>query len=262
VRRPLGLAVCAVALSGCAAGAVGALPPPPTTEVAAVTTTVPEPPSIPLASVDGTTTTSGVAVTPGYSTLQGAVGGPSGPVPGATVRIERVGESGAAAYVDTGTRADGTWAISGVRGGAYRVRGWRAPDLSMTQPVTLFVGSGQTGTVQLQLQQFTGTQVTAAMAPNPAVVGQAAQLVVQVTQRTVAAADGTVTTAAQPGVSVELQGSSDWTVTGANPAVTNGRGQVTWQLDCQSAAAGSLDALVGATSYPLDAVSGCVTGSS
>ena len=262
MKRLAGLLTAGLALCGCAAGAVDALPAPPTTEVAAATTTLPEPPSIPLESIGGTTTTTGPAVAPGNSVLQGAVTGPTGPVPGATVRIERVADSGAAAYIDMGTRADGTWTAPGVRGGAYRVRAWRAPDLAMAGPVTLFVGAGQTGTVQLQLQQFTGVQVSASMAPNPAVIGSAAQLVVQVTHRSVSASDGTVSSQAQPGAGVELQGSADWTVVGSNPAVTDARGQVTWQLECQSAAAGSLDVLIGGTTYPLDAVSGCVTGSS
>ena len=265
MRRPAALIgpllLGGVTLAGCAAGTVAGLPAPPTTEVAPVTTTIPEPPSIPLVGIDGTTSTTSIQVAPGTSTLQGTVTGPSGPVPGAIVRLERVSNSGAAAYLDTSTRQDGTFAAPGVRGGAYRVRAWRAPDLGMSQPVTLFVGSGQTSTVELGLQQYTGTQVSAALAPNPAVVGNAAQLVVQITKRAVAGADGTVTTQPQTGVSVELQGSGDWSVTGSNPSVTDGAGQVTWEVECQNASAGGLAVLVGATSYPLTAVTGCVTAS-
>ena len=247
-------------LASCAPGAVDALPAPPTTEPLPATTTIPEPPSIPLAGVSGNTTTTGVAVAPGTSTVQGTVGGPNGPVPGAIVRLERVADAGAA-FLDTSTRQDGTFAAPEVRGGAYRIRAWRAPDLSMTQPVTVFLGAGQTSAVQLQLQLFNDIQVSSAMAPNPAVVDEPAQLVVQVTKRSVSQGDGTVSTQPVTNASVEVQGSSDWAVTGRNPATTGENGQVTWEMDCRSQDAGSLSVLVGANTYPLSAVTGCVTAS-
>lgn len=256
-RVPIVVLAGALGLSACAAGAVDALPPPPTTEPPLATTTLPDLSSQALNPVSGRTTTTTAAIVPGSSVVQGTVAGPAGPVPAAIVRLERVSDSGTA-YLDTSTRADGTFAAPSVMGGAYRVRAWRAPDLAMGAPVTLFVGAGQTATVQLQVTQYGTTQVNAALAPNPPMVGERAQLVVQVVQRSVAQADGTVSSVPVSGASVELQGSSEWGVTGVNPAVTDAGGEVSWTVRCTSASAGALQVLLGTTVYPLNGVSGCV----
>src|SRR5207248_2824996 len=83
------------------------------------------------------------------------------------------------------SQADGTWAAPNVLGGRYRVRAWRAPDLALTTPQLLFVGSTETKALSLRVDRYTGTGVQAAIAPSPPVVGEPANLVVSVTTRSV-----------------------------------------------------------------------------
>ena len=245
-------------LSGCAAGAVATLPPPPATVSGPPTTAAPDLQSGVLVPVGGNTTSTSVVIAPGPSTLQGGVVGPGGPVPGAVVLVERVTDSGARGDFETSTRADGTWAAAGILGGRYRVRAWRAPDLAATQPVTLFLQSGETRQLQIQLQQFGGDQVASSLAPDPAVVDKPANLVVQVTHATVGA-DGVVRAVPVPGMTVQLQGSSEWQLSGSNPAVTDPSGQVGWQLVCMQAGSQPLQVLLGdGTNVGLDHISPCV----
>lgn len=258
LRRLPVLGACA-ALSGCAAGTVGALPPPPTTVPGPPTTAVADLQSGLLSGVSGNTTSTSVVIAPGPSTLQGGVVGPTGPVPGAVVLIERVTDSGARGDFETSTRADGTWAAPDILGGRYRVRAWRAPDLAVTQPVTLFLQGGETRQVQIHLDQFGGDQVASSLAPDPAVVDRPANLVVQVTHATVSPADGVVRAVPVPGMTVQLQGSSEWELSGSNPAVTDPGGQVGWQLVCMQAGAQPLQVLLGdGTNVGLDHISPCV----
>ena len=254
-----GLAGCA-ALSGCAAGAVGTLPPPPTTVAAPPANSAPDLSAVFLPPVNGSTTSTSVVIAPGPSTLQGTVTGPGGPVPAAIVDVQRVTDTGATGDFETSTRADGTWVAPDILGGRYRVRAWRAPDLAATQAIELFLAGGETRQVQIQLQQFGGNQVSSSLAPDPAVVDRPANLVVQVTATSVGQADGVVRAVPVAGTTVQLQGSSEWSLSGAaNPQVTNSAGEVSWQLTCRQAGSQPLQVvLADGTSYGLDHISPCV----
>jgi len=253
-----GLLSCA-GLAGCAAGAVGALPAPPPTTPAPPTTANPDLQSAFLAPVAGNTTSTSVVIGPGPSTIQGTVTGPGGPVPAAIVDVERVTDTGAVGDFETSTRADGTWAAPNILGGRYRVRAWRAPDLAAPQAMTLFLAGGETRQVQIQLQQFGRSQVASSLAPNPPLVGRPANLVIQVTSTSVGQADGVVRAVPLAGMSVQLQGSSEWELSGVNPATTDASGQVSWQLVCQQAGPQPLQVVLSdGTSYGLAQISPCV----
>jgi hypothetical protein len=160
------------------------------------------------------------------------VTGPTGPVGGATVEIQRlVGDVAATVQIAAGP--GGRWSLPGVLGGRYRVRAWRTPDQTMDSPAIFFLGGSENRTVSLTLATFTGTVVTSAVAPNPPGVDQPANLVVNVSNRTV---DGEGIGRAQPvaGVSVQLTGTGSWRLTSPNPATTDGGGQATWQITCQT----------------------------
>ena len=263
MRRRLRLAAVVVAgagaLAGCANGSVGTLPPPPTTVPASSGVAVPDLPSGLLGPVDGSTTSTSVVIAPGTSTLQGTVTGPGGGVPAAIVDVERVTDSGRVGDFETSTRADGSWSAPDILGGRYRVRAWRAPDLAATQAVTLFLAGGETRQLQIQLQQFGGYQVSSALAPNPPVVDQPANLVVQVTAATVGQADGVVRAQPVSGATVQLQGSSEWVVESVNPGLTGTSGEVGWQLTCTQAGSQPLQVvLADGTSYAVNSVSPCV----
>ncbi len=249
-RTPL-LAVAALGLAGCAPGAVSALPPPPSTGPSQSTTTTPDFTGVALPAVSGRTTIPGVVMGPGHATLSGAVGGSAGPVGGATVEVQRlVGDASATARVTAGP--DGRWALPNILGGRYRVRAWRAPDQTMATPAIFFLGGSENRTLDLGVQSFSGPVVTSAIAPNPPVVDQPANLVIDVGDRAVDA-QGVGRADPAAGVSAQLDGTGSWQVTGPNPTTTDRNGQASWQLTCQAGGTQPLAVSVnGAASLPVD----------
>lgn len=190
--------------------------------------------------VPGATTTTVPALGPGPATLNGTVLGPTGPVGGATVEADRlVGDSVAAAR--TTTAADGSWSFRNVLGGRYRVRAWRSPDLDLTTPQVVFVVPGTPQPVDLQMQAFSGPQVSAALNPPAPILDQPVDLVVQVVDPSVGP-DGVVSFLPQAGAPVTLVGGDGWQVDGSNPEPTNPAGHALFQLTCTVAGADPLSA--------------------
>ncbi|MGH9054698.1 MAG: carboxypeptidase-like regulatory domain-containing protein [Acidimicrobiales bacterium] len=250
VRRRLAAAavtaLVAIALPSCSAVHGLDFPAPPPTSGAGVTQ-----PTFPgnLASaaeggVAGVTTTTAPPIGPGAATLNGTVFAPSGPVAGATVRADRlVGD--ASASTETTTAADGSWAITGILGGRYRVRAWLAPNLAATTPLIFFLGASDTHTMNIELTSFTGTDVASAVAPSPPTQGEPANLVVQVTNPTVGS-DGVVRDTPVVGAGVTLDAGAGWAVSSANPAPTDVAGRVLFQVSCLQDGDDPLSVSVGA----------------
>jgi hypothetical protein len=220
--------------------------PPPTTVAPP-----PAPDTLPpgLASmsevpVPGLTTTTTVAMSPGGASLNGTVMGPTGPVGGATVEIDRfVGT--AFAFARTTTALDGSWSFRGLLGGDYRVRAWQPPVLDMDTPQTLFLAAGQPQTLTLQLQSYAAQQVQVAINPAGPVQGQPANLVIQVTKPNVNAA-GVLTAPPVAGAKVTLVDGPAWQVDNGNPLTTDASGQATFEVTCSAAGNDPLSAQVGA----------------
>ncbi|MGH9305305.1 MAG: carboxypeptidase-like regulatory domain-containing protein [Acidimicrobiales bacterium] len=231
--------IAALVLIGGPPANVPTLPSPPTTLTQSVATTTPDYGGIGLGNVlPGRTSPPNVVLGPGRAALVGTVVGPtagggSGPVPGATVEVVRfVGSSTATARV--ATAANGTWMVNNIVGGRYRVRAWLAPSLTLTTPQDVYVVDGHPMVVNMTLTQFSGPSVSAAIGPNPAVSGEPASLVVAATTQVVDGA-GIVRSSPQPNVTADLLGSGQWTITSANPVLTNLAGQATWDLTCNAA---------------------------
>jgi len=223
-------------------------PPPPST-TPEESTTVPDYSAVQLARVSGRTTTT-IDNAPGQAHISGSVVAPQGAVPGATVHAERlVGDSVLA--LDVATNPDGSFHLDNVQGGRYRIRAWRAPDLALTTPLVFFLnGNENKSGVNLQVTQYTGTKVTAAIAPNPPIVGDPANLAVQVTTQMV---DPTGIARDTPtvGVQVDLQGAGSWQLQSSSTEFTDASGTATWHLTCTSTGNQPLSASVNGTSYPL-----------
>src|SRR5256885_473094 len=169
------LTVIAVALlAACSKGSGYDFPPPPST-IPEEQTTVPDFSSVQLARIAGRTTTT-IDNSPGQAHINGFVVAPQGAVPGATVHVERlVGD--AVLALDVASNPDGSFHVDNVKGGRYRVRGWRGPDLALTTPGVFFLNGNENQTgVNLQGTQYTGTNVAAVIAPNPPAVGDPANL--------------------------------------------------------------------------------------
>lgn len=226
--------------------------PEPEAIDASTTTTVPEPDltGVPLAPVQGTTTTV-VAIGPGPLTIVGRVEGPDGPVAGATVQLERLVGDGSA-LVRVPTAADGTWNVADVLGGRYRVRAWRTPDLAVARTRAVFLESGPQRAVELRLERVGGRRVDAVIAPDPPQVDEPANLKVRVAERGVDA-EGLVNDVPRAGATVTLGGSGDWFVSSSNPLVTGDDGSVTFRVTCGDGGAQPLTVqLEDGAIYPLD----------
>ena len=253
VRR-LRLALLAVlVLAGCAGKdtAVEPLPPPPSTRPLPSTTAPPDYSGVVLPVAGGRTTTTTVAMGPGKATVKGTITAPDGtPIQGVMVRVQRLAGAGVAT-MDTSSGADGTWSAQNVLGGAYRVRAWRAPDLAVTTPAFFFVGATETFDVVLKVEKNFGTTPQPAVAPNPPVVGETTNLVLQLSSRSVDA-EGVVQGAPMVGATVELAGGASWGVGLPNPTVTDGTGRARWELICRGAGVQPLRLTVNGTeSYQL-----------
>lgn len=241
----LGMAVALIG-AGCASGvSTLSFPNPPANTVAAP----PPAPTLPghLSSVSqqpvpGATTTTLPAIGPGSAGLTGNVVGPSGPVAGAVVEVDRlVGDAVGTAKVTTG--ADGRWNLPHIQGGRFRIRAWQSPSMDMTVPQVVFISGTQTLSLSLQLTQYQGPNVSFAIAPGAPEQGQPANLALQVTSPTVGP-DGVLRNPPVVGAPVTLVDGPNWQVFNGNPRRTDINGNVLFQVSCTAPGPDPLSAQV------------------
>ncbi len=226
--------VAAVGAAACWSGdAFEPLPAPSSVSTVPTSTTVwIDTSDVPLAPVQGTTTTTAVVVGPGPATVAGRLDGPDGPVEGATVRLERlVGDAGASLDVVTGP--DGTWRAVDVLGGRYRIRAWRQPDLLVVDAALVFVPGTGTTEVPLRADTFAGAVVDVAVAPDPPFVGERTNVVVRVAERAVDA-EGIVRPVPRAGIVVALGAASGWEAESPLSAPTDDTGRATFTMVCSA----------------------------
>lgn len=204
MRRRI-IAVVAVATLTAACTADDDAGPAPTTDPT-VPATVVDRSGIALAGVRGTTTSTIREV--GEATISGSVQGPSGLVPGATVRIERL-VAGREVRTDVLTGPDGRFTVGGLPGGRYRVRAFLAPSLAQTTPEVRFLADRKEHTFDLTVEQYGGLVVRADVAPEPPLLDGAVNLVALVANRSVGT-DGVVRATPVVGTTVELIGLGRW----------------------------------------------------
>lgn len=246
------LAAATLAVSGCGGVATLAVGPPPPTQPAVASTTVPPLPpsaSVSLPPVPGGSTTTSIAIGPGTASITGTVLGPAGPVAGATVEADRV-VGAQVAMTQATTGGDGSFHVTGVLGGAYRLRAWQAPALGMATPQVLFVADGAAQQVSLQLAQYDGTRASADMAPSTVLLGNPAELVVSVTTQVVGP-DGVVRPVPDPGQVVQVDGGASWAPLGPTPLTTGPDGTASLELGCTQAGSAAVVVTVTGTT-PLD----------
>jgi hypothetical protein len=172
-----------------------------------------------------------VEVLGGRATLRGIVTGPDGPVPGATVRLERfVGERSGTAEVRAG--ADGRWSATNVHGGRYRVRAWLAPNLTATEAQLAFVAADGNAVVDVAVQKFEGTLLQANLDTTVLTVGGNARVRALLTRESVNE-EGVVVGAPIPGTELRLVIEGAIVTSGANPVQTDGSGSAGWPITCE-----------------------------
>ncbi len=167
----------------------------------------------------------------GAVTIEGRVEGPDGPVPGASVRIERiVGSSTAERTVFSDKQ--GRFVLADVPGGRLRFRAWKAPDIAMARNVVVFAAGATT--VSLKAERFASTDVRWAAAPSSPIEGQAVNLVVQVSRRRVD--DGGVIGFEQiTGLAVRLIPLGSLQPDGASERLTDDNGRASFPMRCNAA---------------------------
>jgi hypothetical protein len=138
----------------------------------------------------------------------GTVSAPSGPLGGATVRIDRL-VAGRVLRHDVITAADGRWELRDVPGGRYRVRAFQAPTYAQPTAELRFLVDGEEHSFDLRVEEQGGLVVRADAAPDQPQVDAPVNVVVLVAERTVSP-DGIVRSTPLSGVFVELTGLGRW----------------------------------------------------
>lgn len=229
-RLLVSLLVVAAGVVACAKTREEALPRVPPT-VPTTSTTVIDYSTVPLGAV-ATKTTTTVNQGPGRARLSGTVVGPDGPVPLATVRVERLQDDAVVFKGDIFTDATGKWRTGRLVGGRWRARAWRAPDLADVNPTTVFLEAGQAKSVPLTLDRFGAPAVTASMAPDPPMLGANSNLVVAVSTASVDA-EGIVRSTPIPNLLVQLV-APNFLISNMSPLPTDADGRVAWTVLCRS----------------------------
>jgi hypothetical protein len=222
----------ALAVAGCSASVpTGMIAPASTASTLLPTTTVaPDLSGATLAPVPGQSTTT-LAITGGQAALSGSVDTPTGAVSGADVHIERITSTGTAT-ADAITGIDGSWSMTGLLGGRYRVRAWRAPDLDLTTPTIFFLGGSEARVLPLHLASFAGTQLSAAV--NPAPVAEVPFNIAVVVSAGAVDTNGLARANPVQFAKVQLNATSDMTLLSANPGYTDATGRVEWAAVCHT----------------------------
>lgn len=226
-----------------------------TTEQPTTTTAPPETTtstSITIVTVPGTPRTPTTVVTdfgPGAAQIAGTVVGPSGPVDGATVRIERaVGDTVTTRDLTTG--GGGSFAMTAILGGRYQVRAWKAPDLAQRSAETFFLTADESRTLQLRLDQFGSLNVDVTADGDPLPAGEPFNVTVLVYEATVSD-DGELVARPIPGPQVIVTTGERLTVVGSDRAIANGQGQATFRMQCRSAGGTTGEVFTSGGRWPL-----------
>jgi hypothetical protein len=226
------LTALALIVAACTGGDDSATPTTTSEATAPAPTTEPlDFASVKHAPVGGTNTTLEVALRPGDVTLRGRVIGPGGVVPGAIVEVRRLVGIGVTEKMTAGE--DGTWLIEGVLGGRYRVRAWLAPDLTMLEPLFVFIEDDEVRDIDLTVTLENEPQAVAAVSPDPIPLGERISLVVQIHNRRVDG-NGVVVSSPRAGAEVDLVPTGPWTVEGETSTIASGNGVATWVVVCTS----------------------------
>jgi phage baseplate assembly protein gpV len=173
-----------------------------------------------------------IEVVGGQARLTGVVTGPDGPVPGATVQLERFVD-GEVGNLRVPTGPDGRFALTTLQGGRYRVRAWAAPTLTATRSTVAFIpASGEVVDLALAVERHAAPTLVAGIEAGRFQVGDALTLRALLTRQVV---DGDGIVVDQPvgatEVSVDAPGLAVVAPSTA-PGRTDAAGRVSWRIEC------------------------------
>lgn len=227
--------------------------PPPTSQVVettleSTTTTLPPVTTTTTPRPPRTTTTVPTDLGPGGARIQGSVNGPQGLVQGASVRIERlVGDEVASVDVVAG---DGRFSLPSIRGGSYRVRAWKAPDLALTAPEVFFLAADETKTVELRLSRVSDVSIRVDRDVEQLPAQESFTVTVQVYAGTVND-QGTIQGVSKPGLPVHVTVGAGLSLQGPDRATTDASGRASFRMRCTAPGPAVADAVIDGTRMSL-----------
>lgn len=228
IGSTLGLAS---SLSSCSRKIVVIQPIVPTTFALAATSSSIQPVDLSknsLVPVAAGIPTTSIGFGPGNASISGIVRGPGGPVPGAIVEIERLLD-GQSLTVRVVADASGRYSLKNALLGRIRIRAWRAPDLAMVTEKALFTKGAQT--LDILMDSYKHSDLQWAVAPSPLVVGRAATVIVQLSERMVNEL-GRVVVQPVTGVGVSLLQQGVVQVASLEERISDEKGRVSFRLAC------------------------------
>ena len=190
-----------------------------------------------------TTSSTLLAMGPGDASIVGTVSGPSGPVDGAIVRVERlVGKN--VATQDVTTSGGGSYAVATILGGSYRVRAFRPPDYGTSPTESFFLAANERKVVDLKMPAAGVERITATVSPNPPKVDQTAILTIQIGIGRVDD-QGRPAITPRPGVPLILTPGAGLALEGTPQATTDANGSAAWRIRCLAEGANTFQLTVG-----------------
>lgn len=238
---------CSFGSSSSSPTTVSTAPGPSTTAPPPTTTT-----TLPVVTVPGsprTTTTIPAGISGGTAQISGTVVGPSGPVEGATVKVDRA-VGGTVSSMTLTTSAAGTFSLPGVQGGRYQVRAWKPPDLAQLAAESFFLTASETKAVPLRVERFGPLNVRVDADADPLPGGAPVNVTVLVYAASISPA-GDVVASPIPGVQVIVTGGERLTIVGSERAVAGASGEATFRVQCRSAGATTGEVFVAGGRFPL-----------
>lgn len=205
----------------------------PATLTVTTTSTVPiDLSGVKLRGVRGSTTTT-LPTDPGVASITGRVTEPNGdPATGVTV-IARWYVTDTPTEFQTLTAFDGTYSLTGLRGGRWRVRAFRIPDQATPKAQTFFMKTDENKTLDLVVEPLTGIAITDATAPDPPIVGAPTELTVRAFRRSVDVR-GRVTEEPVRAFTLTLVTIGEWSVSDSKTRLTGFDGTTRWTLTCET----------------------------
>ena len=170
-----------------------------------------------------------IKIVGGESRLSGVVVGPDGPIPFATIRLERHTSEGTIG-VDVTSDGVGRWTARQLQGGRYRVRAWRPGEATMAGSEVLFLEAKEWATLDLELDEVDPTPTLSYTDRGKIYQGLSGTIAISVTTRTVDD-EGISVIAGLPGAIVTVSPSSG-VVIGPVVAVTDGDGVARFTVRC------------------------------
>jgi hypothetical protein len=171
-------------------------------------------------------------------------------VPGASVRIERiVGTQTTATDLTAGP--GGGFSLGDIRGGRYRVRAWKQPDLFQMEPEVFFLAADEVKRVELRVVKTSEVAIRVTTEPARLPAEETFSIRIFLYAGTVGG-DGTLQATPRANVAMQLLPGPGFTAVGGDKGTTDSAGNVTFHGRCTKAGPPGGDVAFSTFRLPLD----------